>query len=57
MPLYREVQRVLFEDISSPPLPTLSQDLQAKVLTQMVPWMQAVAIAINEEVRDEQDHR
>ncbi len=33
------------------------QDVQMQLLQQMVQWMQAVALAINKEARDEQDHR
>lgn len=57
MPLRPVTQRVLFEDAESPPLPDLRRDLQAQLLQQMVQWMQAVAVAINEEEHDEQDHR
>jgi hypothetical protein len=52
----RESQRLLFEDSQSPPLPTLPRDIQVKLLAQMVAWMQTVAMAISEEVRDEQNH-
>jgi hypothetical protein len=57
MPPRQKAQRVLFEDAEFPPLPPLPRDLQAQLLQQMVQWMQAVAVAINEEARDEQDHR
>jgi len=50
-------QTVLFEDAESIPLPPLQQDVQAQLLQQMVQWMQAVAVAINKEADDEQDHR
>jgi hypothetical protein len=52
------VQKVLFEDdAESAPLPQLQQDVQIQLLQQMVQWMQAVAVAINKERHDEQDHR
>ena len=57
MPPRPRTQRVLFEDAEPAPLPPLRQDLQALLLQQMVQWMQAVAVAINEEEPDEQDHR
>jgi hypothetical protein len=50
-------QTVLFKDIESTPLPQLQQDVQIQLLHQMVQWMQAVALAINKEGHDEQDHR
>jgi hypothetical protein len=50
-------QTVLFEDAEPPPLPQLPQDVQAQLLRQMVQWMQAVAVAIDKEGHDEQDHR
>jgi hypothetical protein len=51
-------QKVLFEDdAESTPLPQLRQDVQTQLLQQMVQWMQAVALAINKERHDEQDHR
>jgi len=57
MPPRPMTQRVLFEDAESTPLPQLQQDVQTQLLQQMVQWMQAVAVAINEERGDEQDHR
>ena len=57
MPPRPRTQRVLFEDAESLPLPDLQQDLQAHLLQEMVLWMQAAAVAINEEEHDEQDHR
>jgi hypothetical protein len=50
-------QTVLFEDAELTPLPPLRQDVQIQLQQQMVQWMQAVALAINEEEHDEQDHR
>lgn len=51
-------QKVLFEDdAESAPLAQLQQDVQIQLLQQMVQWMQAVAVAINKERHDEQDHR
>jgi hypothetical protein len=50
-------QTVLFDDAEEQPLPHLPQDVQIQLLQQMVQWLQAVAVAINKEERDEQDHR
>ncbi len=50
-------QTVLFEEAASIPVPRLPQDVQIQLLRQMVQWMQAVALAINKEAHDEQDHR
>jgi hypothetical protein len=57
MPPRPMAQRVLFEDAESTPLPLLRQDVQTQLLQQMVQWMQAVAVAIDKERHDEQDHR
>jgi hypothetical protein len=38
-------------------MPRLPQDVQIELLRQMVQWMQAVALGINKEAHDEQDHR
>jgi hypothetical protein len=57
MPPRPMAQTVLFEDTESIPLPQLQQDVQTQLLQQMVQWMQAVAVAINKERGDEQDHR
>jgi len=57
MPPRPMAQTVLFEDAESTPLPQLQQDVQTQLLQQMVQWMQAVALAINKERHDEQDHR
>jgi hypothetical protein len=58
MPPRPMAQTVLFEDPESIPAPRLPQDVQIELLRQMVQWMQAVALAINKEARDdEQDHR
>ena len=57
MPPRPMAQTVLFEDAESIPLPRLPQDTQIQLLRQMLQWMQAVAVAINEEAHDEQDHR
>lgn len=52
----RVVQRLLFEDVESQPHPQLEPEVRVQVLQLMVQWMQAVAVAINQEVSDEQDH-
>jgi hypothetical protein len=57
MPLRQTTQRVLFEDTESPALPQLPQHIQALLFQQMVQWFQTVAVKINKEARDEQDHR
>jgi hypothetical protein len=57
MPPRTMAQTLLFEDTESAPLPQLPQDVQTQLLQQMVQWMQAVAVAINREQSDEQDHR
>ena len=57
MPPRPMAQTVLFKDAESTPLPQLQQDVQIQLLQQMVQWMQAVAVAINKERHDEQDHR
>jgi hypothetical protein len=57
MPPRPMAQTVLFDDAQPHPLPHLPQDVQIQLLLQMVQWMQAVAITINKEVHDEQDHR
>jgi hypothetical protein len=57
MPPRPMAQTVLFKDLESTlPLPQLQQDVQIQLLRQMVQWMQAVALAINKERHDEQDH-
>lgn len=50
-------QTELFQDGESLPMPRLPQDVQIDLLRQTVQWMQAVALAINKEAHDEQDHR
>ena len=50
-------QRLLFDDAESQNHHPLEPDVRADVLHLMVQWMQAVAAAINQEVKDEQDHR
>lgn len=57
MPLRQTTQRALFEDTESPALPQLPQHIQALLFQQMVQWFQTVAVKINKEARDEQDHR
>ena len=57
MPPRPMAQAMLFEDAESTPLPQLPQDVQMQLLQQMVQWMQTVALAINKEAHDEQDHR
>lgn len=49
-------QTLLFNDADADPLPQLPQEVQVQLLQQMVQWMQALALAINKEPRDEQDH-
>lgn len=50
-------QTELFRDAESPPALRLPQDVQIELLRQMVQWMRTVALAINKEAHDEQDHR
>ena len=50
-------QTELFQDAESPAVPRLPQGVQIELLRQMVQWMQAVALGINKEAPDEQDHR
>jgi hypothetical protein len=57
MPPRPMVQIALFEDASAVPLPTLPQDVQLQLQQQMVQWMRAIAVAINQREHDEQDHR
>ena len=38
-------------------LPHAGDRVQIELLRQMVQWMQAVALGINKEAHDEQDHR
>ena len=57
MPPRPMVQMVLFEDASAVPLPTLPQDVQLQLQQQMVQWIRAIAVAINQGEDDEQDHR
>jgi hypothetical protein len=57
MPPRPMAQTGLFKDAESTPLPQLQRDVQTQLLQQMVQWMQAVAVAINKERHDEQDHR
>ncbi|CAE6722553.1 MULTISPECIES: hypothetical protein [Burkholderiaceae] len=57
MPPRPMVQIVLFEDASAVPLPTLPQDVQLQLQQQMVQWIRAIAVAINQGEDDEQDHR
>jgi hypothetical protein len=57
MPPRPMAQTELFQDTESPPVPRLSQDVQIELLRQMVQWMQGVALAIDKEAHDEQDHR
>ena len=56
MPLRPMAQKLLFDDAQAQRLPQLPQDVQIQLLQQMVQWMQAVAVAIKKEERDEQDH-
>ena len=57
MPPRPMAQTVLFDEAQEQPLPHLPQEVQIQLLQQMVQWIQAVAVAINKEERDEQDHR
>jgi hypothetical protein len=57
MPPRPMVQIALFEDASAVPLPTLPQDVQIQLQQQMVQWIRAIAVAINQGEEDEQDHR
>lgn len=57
MPPRPMAQTLLFEDAEDAVLPHLPQDVQIRLLQEMVQWMRAVAVAINKEERDEQDHR
>jgi hypothetical protein len=57
MPPRPLAQTLLFDDADANALPRLPQDVQIQLLLQMVQWMQALAVAINKEPRDEQDHR
>ena len=57
MPPRPMAQTVLFEDAEDSALPQLPQDIQIQLLQEMVQWMRAVAVAINKEEHDEQDHR
>jgi len=50
-------QTELFQDAEPLPVPRLPQDVQIQLLRQMMQWMQTLALAINKEARDEQDHR
>jgi len=56
MPPCPLAQRVLFQDAESAPVPQLPPGLRDQLRQQLVQWMQAVAVAINEEDHDEQDH-
>lgn len=56
MPPRPMAQKLLFDDVQAQRLPQLPQDVQIQLLQQMVQWMRAVAVAINKEERDEQDH-
>jgi hypothetical protein len=57
MPPRPMAQTVLFEDAEESPLPQLPQDVQIQLLQEMVRWIHAVAVAIDKEEHDEQDHR
>jgi hypothetical protein len=57
MPPRPMVQIALFEDVGAVPLPKLPQDVQLQLQQQMVQWMRAIAVAINQGEHDEQDHR
>lgn len=57
MPRRQITQRLLFEETESPPRSQLPRDIQAQLFQQMVQWLKAVAVKINEKARDEQDYR
>jgi len=50
------VQKDLFGEDDAAPPPQLTPQVRTHLQQQMVQWMQAVAVALNREVRDEQDH-
>jgi hypothetical protein len=52
-------QKGLFEDVEveCQHHPQLEPEVRAQVMQLMVQWMQSLALAINQEVDDEQDHR
>lgn len=56
MPPYPTAQTVLFYDDEDQPQPHLPQDVQIRLLQQMVRWMQALAVEINKGEHDEQSH-
>lgn len=56
MPPRPMVQIALFEDASAVPFPTLPQEVQLQLQQQMVQWMRAIAVTINQGEGDEQDH-
>lgn len=56
MPPRPIAQRLLFEDVESQHRPQLEPEVRVQVLQLMVQWIQAVAVAINQEVDDEQGH-
>jgi hypothetical protein len=57
MPLRPMVQIALFEDADAIHLPKLPHDVQLRLQQQMVQWMRAIAVAINQGEHDEQDYR
>jgi hypothetical protein len=57
MPPRPMVQIALLEDAGASLLPNLPQDVQLQLQQQMVQWMRAVAVGINQGEDDEQDHR
>lgn len=56
MPPRQIAQRLLFEDVESQHHPQLEPEVRVQILQLMVQWIQAVAVAINQEVDDEQGH-
>jgi hypothetical protein len=56
MPPRPIAQRLLFEDVESQHHPQLEPEVRVQILQLMVQWIQAVAVAINQEVDDEQGH-
>lgn len=56
MPPRQIAQRLLFEDVESQHHPQLEPEVRVQILQLMVQWIQAVAVAIKQEVDDEQGH-
>ncbi|CAE6866340.1 hypothetical protein R75461_08300 [Paraburkholderia nemoris] len=56
MPHRQLAQKDLFEKNNAVPPPQLTPQVRTQLQQQMVQWMQAVAVMLTREVRDEQDH-